>query len=54
MRVLLAREFNGTLPFVGVLEFQKMGEPICIFFSAGLSDNHGFLTRGNPSVAGKL
>lgn len=25
MRVLLAREFNGTLPFVGVLEFQKNG-----------------------------
>ena len=25
MRVLLAREFNGTLPFVGVLEFQEKG-----------------------------
>jgi hypothetical protein len=25
MRVLLARKFNGTLPFVGVLEFQKDG-----------------------------
>jgi hypothetical protein len=25
MRVLLAREFKGTLPFVGVLEFQKNG-----------------------------
>src|SRR5262249_21720120 len=25
MRVLLAREFNGTLPFVGVLEFQADG-----------------------------
>lgn len=25
MRVLLAREFNGTLPFVGVLEFQENG-----------------------------
>jgi hypothetical protein len=25
MRVLLARKFNGTLPFVGALEFQKDG-----------------------------
>jgi hypothetical protein len=25
MRVLLAREYKGTLPFVGVLEFQKNG-----------------------------
>src|SRR5260370_25704419 len=25
MRVLLAREFEGSLPFVGVLEFQKNG-----------------------------
>jgi hypothetical protein len=25
MRVLLARQFHGTLPFVGVLEFQKNG-----------------------------
>jgi hypothetical protein len=25
MRVLLAREFNGSLPFVGVLEFHKSG-----------------------------